>query len=89
MDRAIRFQKELSNAIIRNLQERFFDRDSVSYYKALAPSSFPKGKQMKNYGFAEINTLAAHYGEPKVSGNNEEVGALVNKSQLKKDTQCC
>ncbi|MCO5547158.1 hypothetical protein L7F22_000601 [Adiantum nelumboides] len=87
LEKAIVFQKEFCNLVIDNLLERFPDKDLVGCFKALAPCSFPKGKQLKNYGVAEIESLASYYGSAKFLKNKEQVGPWVDMVQVKKEYQ--
>ncbi|MCO5561009.1 hypothetical protein L7F22_014630 [Adiantum nelumboides] len=87
LEKAIVFQKEFCNLVIDNLLERFPDKDLVGCFKALAPCSFPKGRQLKNYGVAEIESLASYYGSAKFLKNKEQVGPWVDMVQVKKEYQ--
>ncbi|MCO5554722.1 hypothetical protein L7F22_008256 [Adiantum nelumboides] len=88
LDACIEFQKSFVKCIIENLKERFCDNSITSCFKALAPCSFPKKKEVfRDFGNIELEKLVEFYGEEKVSESGVKYNPIVMKLETKREYQ--
>ncbi|KAL3688692.1 hypothetical protein R1sor_015001 [Riccia sorocarpa] len=67
LEEAVSFQKNFAEAVANALKERFADNDLVSAFRILSPTQMPTQLvKLREWGQKELDSLCAHFGEPKV-----------------------